>query len=54
MFSVQPKQIKDTADDGEEPSTSADGNMVSYGKLISLRLVHKHAFLDLGLEPPLG
>lgn len=27
MFSVQPKQIKDTADDGEEPSTSADGNM---------------------------
>ncbi|KAF9822927.1 hypothetical protein SFRURICE_012081, partial [Spodoptera frugiperda] len=26
MFSVQPKQIKDTADDGEEPSTSADGN----------------------------
>ncbi|KAH9641118.1 hypothetical protein HF086_000766 [Spodoptera exigua] len=26
MFSVQPKQIKDTSDDEEEPSTSADGN----------------------------
>ncbi|XP_022817983.1 DNA polymerase epsilon catalytic subunit A [Spodoptera litura] len=26
MFSVQPKQVKDAADDEEEPSTSADGN----------------------------